>query len=194
MYLWPLSDQEYRRLEATAKRIRELLDEKVVHAPLEPSSIRKVIDVGCGTGVTTDELGTTFPKAMVYGVDLSAVPALRPKLDNIEYIQGDVMELAATDTDYRLAKGSFNYVFSRFLMGGITEWKRYIELCLALAKPGVSHLFFLDHLILLTDAVRPGSKCKSQTWPASCCHLLETHMMYIRRLRPWRYSRRRLRL
>ncbi|KAF9699117.1 hypothetical protein EKO04_002857 [Ascochyta lentis] len=136
VYILPNDNQEHRRLEATAERIRELLDDKVVHAPLDSALIHKVIDIGCGTGATTDELGATFPEASVYGVDLSAVPALRPKLNNIEYLQGDVVELAATETDTCLAKGTFDYVFSRFMMGGIMDWKGYIQLCLALLKPG----------------------------------------------------------
>lgn len=82
-----------------------------------------MIDIGCGTGVTTHELGTTYSKAKICGVDLSHVPALRPKLDNIEYLQGDIMELTAMATDncLTLTEGTFDYVFSRFLMGGITD-------------------------------------------------------------------------
>lgn len=106
------------------------------------------MDIGCGTGATTDELGTLFPQASVYGVDLSTVPALRPKLENIEYIQGDIIKLATTDTDDRLAHGTFDYVFSRFLMGGITDWDKYLKLCLALAKPGVSHPSLLNQAVL----------------------------------------------
>lgn len=82
----------------------------------------------------------------MYGVDLSAVPALRPQRANIEYIQGDILRLARADADAdvdadadgRLENDSFDYVFSRFLMGGITDWEKYVELCIALAKPGVS--------------------------------------------------------
>ncbi|KAL1650970.1 hypothetical protein SLS61_005739 [Didymella pomorum] len=46
------------------------------------------------------------------------------------------MELAATATGNCLTKGSFDYVFSRFLMGGMTDWKKYIDLCISLAGPG----------------------------------------------------------
>lgn len=135
-YIVPNDDREHRRLEATASRIRSLLNEAIVHAPLEPSSIHKVIDIGCGTGATTDKLGRTYSKANIYGVNLSPVPVLSPKLDNIEYLQGDIMKLAATATGNCLTKGSFDYVFLRFLMGGMTDWKKYIDLCISLAGPG----------------------------------------------------------
>jgi 2-polyprenyl-3-methyl-5-hydroxy-6-metoxy-1,4-benzoquinol methylase len=88
----------------------------------------------------TNELGAAFPDAKVYGIDLTPVPALRPKLENIEYIEGNVFELTSPGVDTRIEKGSFDYVFSRFLMAGMTEWERYVKLCAALTKPGVSHL------------------------------------------------------
>ena len=111
---------------------------KITHAPLNIHSVKKIVETGCGTGITTDEFGATFPGASVYGVDLSPVPAVRPKRENIEYIQGDIIDLAASGGDERLAKNSFDYVFSRALMAGMTKWDEYFKLCVALAKPGVS--------------------------------------------------------
>ena len=100
--------------------------------------------------MTTHELGVTFPSVKVYGIDLSPVPPLRSKLENIEFIQGDVFDLTATDSDERLQNGTFDYVFSRALMGGITDWERYVKLCVSLAKPGVS------------NSIPPVLSCRSQ--------------------------------
>jgi SAM-dependent methyltransferase len=136
--LRPSSNTEHRRLEAQAERLRELVGNKIAHAPLEAPSVNKIVEIGCGTGITTDEFGATYPQARVFGVDLSPVPALRPKPENVEYIQGDVFELKASSGDERLARGSFDYVFSRALMAGINKWDEYLKLCVALAKPGVS--------------------------------------------------------
>ncbi|KAF1931536.1 uncharacterized protein M421DRAFT_2200 [Didymella exigua CBS 183.55] len=136
MYSLASSDQEHRRLQAASERIRELLDEKIFHAPLDSVSIHRVIYMGCEIGAITDELGTTYSKAKICGVNLSPVPALRLQLKNIEYIQGGIMELAATEKNDRLTKDTFDYIFSKFLMGVITDWKKYIELCLGLARPG----------------------------------------------------------
>lgn len=73
------------------------------------------------------------------------------------FLEGDIFELAKSVDGgdggaggrESFAEGSFDYVFSRFLMGGITDWEAYIKLCLKLAKPGVRCLpfsYFLLHL------------------------------------------------
>lgn len=159
------SDTEHRRLEAQAARLRELYGNKIIHAPLHAHSVSKIVETGCGTGITTDEFGITFPGASVYGVDLSPVPAIRPKPKNVEYIQGDILELTAPGGDEPLVKGSFDYVFSRALMAGMNRWDEYFKLCVALAKPGVSFMPSLLQMAqesLLTTS-RRGSRCMSQT-------------------------------
>jgi trans-aconitate methyltransferase len=122
-----------------AERLRELMNNKVIHAPLSASSAGKMMDIGCGTGIVTNEIATTFPRARVYGLDLSPVPNVREKLPNIEYVQGNVMELSDSKTrDPRFENGSFDLIFSRLLIAGMTDWKGYVERCVALTKPGVS--------------------------------------------------------
>jgi hypothetical protein len=37
----------------------------------------------------------------------------------------------------QLPSNSFDYIFSRLLVLGMTHWKQYIERCVSLAKPGV---------------------------------------------------------
>ncbi|KAF3035393.1 hypothetical protein E8E11_005021 [Didymella keratinophila] len=86
--------------------------------------------------ITTDEFGAIFPRARVYGVALSPVPTVRPQRENVEYIQGDILDLADPGGDERLAKHSFDYVFSRALIAGMNKWDEYFKLCVALAKPG----------------------------------------------------------
>jgi trans-aconitate methyltransferase len=132
------SNTEHQRLEAQAERLRELMGNKIIHAPLDVHSVKKIVETGCGTGIKTDEFGATFPRASVYGVDLPPVPAVRPKREIIEYIQGDILHLADLGSDEQLAKNSFDYVFSRTLMAGMTKWEEYFQLCVALVKPGVS--------------------------------------------------------
>lgn len=125
-------------MEEQAERLLELFGDKVIHAPLDAHCISKILETGCGTGTTTNEFGAMFPRASVYGVDLSPVPAVRPERENIAYIQGDILELAAPGGDARLAEHSFDYVFSRALVAGMNKWDEYFKLCVTLAKPGVS--------------------------------------------------------
>jgi hypothetical protein len=83
------------------------------------------------------DLATKFPNAQVYGVDLLFLPeehAGHPI--NIEYIQGDVMKLMASNGDVRLAPGSLDYVFQRLLICGMTDWPNYVKTAVSSVKSG----------------------------------------------------------
>lgn len=117
------------------------MNNKLIHSPLKQNNIHKALDIGCGTGIITHELASLYPSAEVYGVDLSPVPNIREKLPNITYIEGNINELAdGPNRDPSFEAGSFDYIFSRFLVLGMTGWKGYVERCTSLLKPGVRGL------------------------------------------------------
>jgi ubiquinone/menaquinone biosynthesis C-methylase UbiE len=131
------SKPEHDRLEAQAEQLAKLMNNQIIHAPLDAPSVHKVLDMGCGTGIVTHTIASKFPNAQVYGLDLSPIPNVRAKLSNIEYIQGNFNELANSDS--RFSKDSFDYIFSRLLIMGMTDWRGYVERCVALTKPGVCY-------------------------------------------------------
>ena len=102
-----------------------------VHAPLTRPSL--IIDVGCGTGITACQFGNLYPDAQVYGVDLSPVPS-HTKPTNIEYIQGDIRKLMKQDPVLR--PNSLDFVFSRLLILGMTDWAGYVQDMASLLQPG----------------------------------------------------------
>lgn len=117
------------------------MGDRIIHAPLSASDVHKAVDIGCGTGIVTHEIASKFPNAQVYGLDLSPVPNIREKLQNIEYVEANIVDIATPDEpDARFKQASFDYIFSRFLVVGMTEWEKYIARCVALAKPGVCML------------------------------------------------------
>ncbi|KAG6999517.1 hypothetical protein G7Y79_00034g069400 [Physcia stellaris] len=119
-YNLPNDRIEQDRLEDQATALEELMHKRIIHAPLaEPA---RIIDVGCGTGIETCQLGKVFPSAQVYGIDLSPVPP-RSKPPNVEFVQGSFRELL--DDQSRFPAESMDYVFSRLLICGelcSSEW------------------------------------------------------------------------
>ncbi|CAD6592904.1 MAG: hypothetical protein ASARMPRED_006786 [Alectoria sarmentosa] len=136
-YNLPNDSPEHARLEEQAAGYAELMHNNIIHAPL--SNPQRLLDIGCGTGAVTHHLGTTYPAAnCIYGIDLSPIPNInRPgeSPGNISFIQGDVRKLSQTDE--RLAPGTFDYIFSRLLICGMTDWAGYMRDTVApLLKPG----------------------------------------------------------
>lgn len=103
----------------------------IIHARLV--SPQQIVDVGCGTGIVTRYLGDTYSTAKVYGIDISPVPD-RQRPSNVEYILGDVRNLI--NNDEHLAFGSTDFVFSRLLVLGMTDWPGYVRDMASLLRPG----------------------------------------------------------
>ena len=152
---------------------------KVFHAPLDQDNIQKTLDIGCGTGAVTHEMACTFPNAQVFGADLSPVPRVRHKLSNIQYLQGNIMDI---DND-RFEKNSFDLVFSRLLVLGMSNWKAYVERCVSLIKPGVSELKLrvrTKTTNLTCAIIRAGSRCTiSQTPYITFLHMFPPSNIFV---------------
>lgn len=134
-YILPNDTIEYDRLEDQHRGLAEMMHNKIIHAPLNTIP-KKILDVGCGTGVVTRYLGATYPAAKVYGIDLSPVPDISNTNvnRNVEYILGDVRKLI--DQDARLASGTIDFIFSRLLVLGMTGWPGYAREMFSLLRPG----------------------------------------------------------
>lgn len=78
---------------------------------LDPAPGMRVLDVGCGTGRTTDELGRRVaPDGMAVGVDISApMLAAAPRSDDasVRHVRADAQRAP-------FAQASFDRVYSRF--------------------------------------------------------------------------------
>ncbi|KAL8794415.1 MAG: hypothetical protein Q9195_003002 [Heterodermia aff. obscurata] len=134
-YNLPNDSYELTRLEDQATALVEMMHNAPIHAPLHTPNL--LIDIGCGTGIQTCALGTTYPAARIYGIDLSPVPPRDdacPKPPNVQYIQGDFRALA--ERDARLGAGEVDYAFSRLLIHGITDWQGYVGDVARLLRPG----------------------------------------------------------
>lgn len=125
--------EEHRRLEIQHSALEQLMFGKLVHAPA-PKHIRKILDIGCGTGATTTRLAKDFPDAKIVGLDQASVPPIHPKPENVEYIQGRFDELASQGHE-ALQPGRFDLIFARALVLGVQDWQRHLAYCFELLAP-----------------------------------------------------------
>jgi SAM-dependent methyltransferase len=95
----------------------------------------RVADVGCGVGMVTGLLAELVgPTGHVVGIDSSA-PQLEQSRELLaaRHRQAEFVEASATDTG--LPPGSFDLVYSRFLLIHLTEPERALREMRALLKP-----------------------------------------------------------
>ncbi|KAK2051198.1 methyltransferase domain-containing protein [Colletotrichum caudatum] len=148
-YQLPNDAAEHERLDAQYRAFAEVMGGKVFHAPAAdgfPGRPRKILDIGCGTGIFTVQLARLFPSAEVIGVDLSPVPAGRHgDAPNARFLLGSVADLLGRG---ELAAGSFDYVFQRLTILGIVGWEAHLRDVVAplLAPGGVVELQEYDSM------------------------------------------------
>ena len=117
-----------------------LLDRRLYLAPLNPSKIQRVLDVGCGTGIWAIDFADANPSAEVTGIDLSPIqPSWTPP--NCQFAIDDVEE------EWTFPSNHFDFIHIRCLMGSISKWP-------ALYKQAYDHLTpggWLQHLDMLIE-------------------------------------------
>ena len=92
-----------------------LLSNRLYLAPIDEEKCRRVIDVGCGTGIWAIDFADGHPAAEVTGIDLSPIqPAWVPP--NCQFVIDDVTE------EWTYPVEHFDFVHIRCLMGSISDW------------------------------------------------------------------------
>ncbi len=111
-YLLPQDGQEIHRLDFQHYALRVALGGDYV-APLEPTIIRTILDVGCGTGRWARERANEFPDASITGLDVeSHLPEL-PLPPNFQFVQANLL------AGLPFPDASFDFVHQRLLVGAI---------------------------------------------------------------------------
>jgi trans-aconitate 2-methyltransferase len=96
----------YDRFEAErARPSREL----IARIPIAP---KKIVDLGCGSGLSTLALREAFPKAQIVGVDLSQnmLAAAAKRLPDVTFREGDAATFDARGFDLVFANAVFQWV------------------------------------------------------------------------------------
>jgi SAM-dependent methyltransferase len=130
-YLLPKDLIEASRLDFQHFYLKHVLKSNYL-APINVGRVRRILDVGCGTGRWVLEMARAFPQARVYGIDLEWSTPLQKLPPNVTFQQGNVLEGLPFEAD------SFDYVHQRLLAMGIPadQWGRLIGELLRVTAPG----------------------------------------------------------
>ncbi|CVL08133.1 related to methyltransferase [Fusarium mangiferae] len=120
-YHLPNDDLENDRLDFQHHLFLRTLDNKLGLSPpnLPGSGVKRVLDLGTGTGIWAMDFGDEHPEADITGVDLSPIqPSFVPP--NVRFIIDDIDE----EWDY---PEPFNYIHSRMMNFSVKDWRVYMS-------------------------------------------------------------------
>ncbi|KAJ3038434.1 hypothetical protein HDV00_000622 [Rhizophlyctis rosea] len=136
VYVLPNDDEEMDRLHVQHYMVRLMFGDTYFSAPVRgmlEEGGKKVLDLGCGSGIWCFEIATEFPQCHVTGLDISPVQPGTVKPRNVTFMESDLTNLPLPFED-----ASFDYIHMRFLIFGLrTEfWPVLIAELTRIVKPG----------------------------------------------------------
>ncbi|GAB1312356.1 Secondary metabolism regulator LAE1 [Madurella fahalii] len=114
IYPFPNDELELSRLDLTHEMMVKGTGDKLFHAPIEEKKVKRILDVGTGTGIWAMVIADMFPGAEVLGNDLSAIqptwvpPNLKFEIDDVE--------------SPWLHSAPFDFIFTRYMAACIADW------------------------------------------------------------------------
>ncbi|KEZ43231.1 hypothetical protein SAPIO_CDS4914 [Scedosporium apiospermum] len=97
-------------------------------APIEKSTVKRILDIGTGTGIWAISIGDEFPNATVIGNDLSAsMPTFVPP--NVKFEVDDV------ESPW-LHQDKFSWIFCRYMAASIFDWPKLVNTIYENLEPG----------------------------------------------------------
>ncbi len=123
-----LSSQDYSRLTFQHHCLKSAMKGKLSAAPIvDPLTI---LDVGCGSGVWTADIGKKFPHAHIIG--LGTARPTYPQSPHFEFVQGNLLFPVPFSND------SIDYVHQRCLSECIPAicWQSVVDELVRITRPG----------------------------------------------------------
>lgn len=164
-YHWQQMRRRLKRFNAGLAARYEVAS-RIISEHLSRSSVRAVVDIGCGDGYFTNLLAGMFPSAKVRGFDFSEkgieYARLMAKSENVSFTVGNAFEHGGTNIDLIVATDVIEHVFDPedFLMncrehlseeGGAILLSTPIRVKEVPDDPYHTHEFFVGELKALVE-------------------------------------------
>lgn len=128
-YVLPNDDEEQDRLDLLHHIFLLCLGGKLFDAPVE-GELRRVLDIGTGTGIWSIDLGDEHPGCEVIGTDLSPIqPTWVPP--NVKFYIDDAEAEWIYNPNER-----FDLIHGRGMSGAINDWDQLFRQCYEHLQPG----------------------------------------------------------
>lgn len=129
-YILPNGSSEWERLDYQHRLLVRMFG-GLHRAPLDPTKIKRVLDVGCGTGQWAMDFATRYPDAEVIGFDITDKPSWKTAPANCSFRVAN-LELDETWEDL----GHFDFIHGRFIVPSVKDWPRLVQKCHEHLEPG----------------------------------------------------------
>ncbi|KAF5020304.1 hypothetical protein F66182_7680 [Fusarium sp. NRRL 66182] len=129
-YSMPNDETENERLDLQHHLFLFTFDNKLGLAPPNKpdANVKRVLDVGTGTGIWALDFADEHPEAEVIGIDLSPTqPEFVPP--NVQFIIDDI------DEEWNYSQ-PFDYIHSRMMNLSVKSWKEYVQRIFETLEPG----------------------------------------------------------
>ncbi|KAL8843927.1 MAG: hypothetical protein Q9176_001622 [Flavoplaca citrina] len=127
-YLLPNDEVEQNRMDLQYHAVRLVFGDKLFFAPLQ-NDMKRVLDVGTGTGIWVEDVADSYPDTEVYGIDLSPIQP-RWSAPNVKYQVDDV------EQPWTFPRNHFDLIHTRIMLGSLRDWPLFFTQCLKHLRPG----------------------------------------------------------
>ncbi|KAI5456714.1 S-adenosyl-L-methionine-dependent methyltransferase [Mariannaea sp. PMI_226] len=127
-YFTPNDNQQQESVDYTHHYLQILLEGKLFLAPIS-KDVKKVLDVGTGTGIWAIDFADEHPEAQVIGTDISPIqPSWVPP--NLKF------EIDDANQPWTWPADTFDFIHMRYLFGGIPDWTALFKQAYTCCAPG----------------------------------------------------------
>ncbi|KAL0931976.1 UMTA methyltransferase [Colletotrichum truncatum] len=118
-YAFPNDEREMDRLDMAHALIVKTIGSRLYLAPIQKDEVRRILDIGTGTGIWAVEMGDIFENAEVIGNDLSAIqpdwvpPNVKFEIDDVE--------------SSWVGHQKYDFIMCRYMAASIKDWPKLVK-------------------------------------------------------------------